>query len=215
MQAREAFPLLGIVPILGLLEHKEALRDDAYVSRNVAGRLSSRHFRNQLRMLSDAGDLGSFLDWAEEWMGDIRIDRLGGHLEKEGMILEAFYFETGSRIPKEVVWAGDGIQVWLQILYHVRRVMARDTIILDEPEVYLHPDLQRRLVQLLESTGCQIVVATHSSEMVAEADPRLVVLVDKARPRARRPTNEADLECCPRPWVRRSTLGSRGRSVLV
>lgn len=40
VQTREAFPQLGVIPILGPLEHKEASLDDAYVTRNVAGRLS-------------------------------------------------------------------------------------------------------------------------------------------------------------------------------
>ncbi|GAA2159028.1 hypothetical protein GCM10009826_24070 [Humibacillus xanthopallidus] len=92
------------------------------------------------------------------------------------------------------MWAGDGVQIWLQLLFHIYRVGACATIVLDEPEVYLHPDLQRRLVQLLESTGKQLVVATHSSEMVAEADSRLVTLVDKSRRRARRARTEGDLE---------------------
>jgi hypothetical protein len=60
--------------------------------------------------------------------------------------------------------------------------------------VYLHPDLQRRLVHLLESTGAQIVMATHSSEIAAEAEPALVTLVDKARRRARRANDEKTLE---------------------
>jgi len=51
--------------------------------------------------------------------------------------LDVFYQEADSRIPKELVWAGDGIQVWLQLLYHVYRVQNCETIVLDEPEVYL------------------------------------------------------------------------------
>ena len=65
------------------------------------------------------------------------------------------------RFQKELVWAGDGLQVWLQLLYHVYRVKNFDSIILDEPEVYLHPDLQRKLVHLLEATCRQIILATH------------------------------------------------------
>jgi predicted ATP-dependent endonuclease of OLD family len=80
------------------------------------------------------------------------------------------------------------------LLYHIYRVRSFATIILDEPEVYLHPDLQRRLVHLLESTGRQVVVATHSSEIVAEAEPRLVTLVEKGRKNARRARDEATLE---------------------
>ena len=175
-QAKESFPPLGIIPILGPTEHEERLLAEDYVRQNIAGRLSSRHFRNQLRLLENDRLLDAFLKWARPWLGDLTFDTLGQHMSEEGLIVEAFFFEAGSRVPKEVVWAGDGVQVWLQLLYHVHRVQDRDTIILDEPEVYLHPDLQRRLVHLLESTGRQVIVATHSTEMVAESDGRLTTL---------------------------------------
>jgi ABC-type thiamine transport system ATPase subunit len=192
-QARDAFPALGIIPILGPTEHEERLLDDRYVRQNVAGRLSSRHFRNQLR-LSAGDELDSFFEWAELWLGELTFDGLGQHMSAQGAIVEAFIREADSRVPKEIVWAGDGIQVWLQLLFHIYRVRGNDTIVLDEPEVYLHPDLQRRLVRLLESTGRQIVVATHSAEMVSEADGRLATLIDKTRKHAKRPKSDADYE---------------------
>jgi len=192
--AREFFPPLGVVPILNPIEHTETLLEVKYVRQHVAGRLSSRHFRNQLRMLGGDGALEGFLAWSEEWLGEVSIESLGQHIGDSGMELDVYYLEVGSRVPKELVWAGDGIQIWFQILYHVYRVRACQTIILDEPDVYLHPDLQRRLVQLLESTGRQVVLATHSTEVIAEADPRIISLVDKKRKQARRARSEADLE---------------------
>ncbi|RZT12898.1 putative ATP-dependent endonuclease of OLD family [Kribbella sp. VKM Ac-2569] len=193
-QARSEFPPLGVIPILSPLEHTEYLIETTTVTRNISGRLSSRHFRNQLRMLQDDGSLNDFIAWARPWLGDIQIDQLSHHMESKGMALDTFYYEDGSRVPKEIAWAGDGIQIWLQLLFHIYRVRDRSTVILDEPEVYLHPDLQRRLVHVLESLDRQVVVATHSAEVVAEADPRLTTLVDKTRTTSRRPKNEADLE---------------------
>lgn len=193
-QAKESFPPRGVIPILGPTEHDEKLLAEDYVRQNIAGRLSSRHFRNQLRLLENDQLLDAFLGWAQPWLGELSFDTLGQHMSDEGLIVEAFFFEAGSRVPKEIVWAGDGVQVWLQLLYHVHRVQNRDTIILDEPEVYLHPDLQRRLVHLLESTGRQIIVATHSTEMVAESDGRLTTLIDRTRRRASRTRSDADYE---------------------
>ena len=197
-QARANFPALGVIPILGPTEQDEKLLAEDYVRQNIAGRLSSRHFRNQLRLLSQDHALDDFLAWAQPWLGDLTFDTLGQHISDDGMIVEAFFYESGSRVPKEIVWAGDGVQVWLQLLYHIHRVRDRDTIILDEPEVYLHPDLQRRLVHLLESTGRQIVLATHSSEMVAESDGRLTTLIDRTRRRASRTRSDADYEMLSR-----------------
>lgn len=201
-QAKESFPPLGVVPILGPTEHAEKLLAENYVKQSISGRLSSRHFRNQLRLLDGAGNLQPFLEWAEPWLGELSFDTLGQHMSDDGLIIEAFFYETGSRVPKEIVWAGDGVQVWLQLLYHIYRVRDHDTIILDEPEVYLHPDLQRRLVHLLESTGKQVIVATHSAEIVAESDGRLTTLIDRTRKRASRPRSDADFEMLS------STLGT-------
>jgi len=194
VQARASFPALGVIPILGPAEHTEKLLDDAYVKQNVSGRLSSRHFRNQLIALKDTGQLDDFLSWAEPWMGDLTFDDVVVSIEEDGAVVRAFFYEGGSRVPKEVVWAGDGIQVWLQLLLHIHRVRDHETVVLDEPEVYLHPDLQRRLIRLLESTDRQIVVATHSSEMVAESDGRLTVLIDRSRRRAVRPRGDSEYE---------------------
>jgi hypothetical protein len=194
VQAKESFPALGVIPILSPAEHNEKLLAEDYVRQNIAGRLSSRHFRNQLRLLGNDSLLKPFFEWAQPWMGDLAFDTLGQHMSEEGLIIEAYFFESDSRVPKEIVWAGDGVQVWLQLLYHIHRVRDRDTIVLDEPEVYLHPDLQRRLVHLLEATGRQIVVATHSTEMVAESDGRLTTLVDRTRRRATRTRSDADYE---------------------
>lgn len=194
-QAKAAFPQLGVIPILTPADTTEPLLVDTYVLRNVSGRLSSRHFRNQLRILKASdGGFEDFLDWAGPWLGDIRLDDISQRLESDGAVLDFFIYEGGSRVPKELVWAGDGIQIWLQLLYHVYRVADRDTIVLDEPDVYLHPDLQRRLVHLLESTGKQVILATHSSEMVAEADPVMTTLIDRSRKRAKRVADVSDLE---------------------
>lgn len=192
--ARSAFPLLGVIPPLTPIEHSEGLREDSYVRASVSTRLSSRHFRNQLRLMREDGAFDDFCRYIGEWLDDIEIVSFDHHYDNSGMILDVYYEETGSKVPKELVWAGDGIQIWLQILYHVYRTRDRETLILDEPEVYLHPDLQRKLVHLLEDTGRQVIVATHSSEIVAEADPKLVMMVEKSRKRARRPDDTAQLE---------------------
>jgi hypothetical protein len=192
--AKAAFPLLGVVPVLSPVEHAEGLRDNNYVRTSVSTRLSSRHFRNQLRLMQEDGVFDDFCEYITPWLDGFEIDSFGHHYDDTGMVLDVYYKEEGSNIPKELVWAGDGIQIWLQILYHIYRTRDRDTVILDEPDIYLHPDLQRKLVQILEETGRQIVVASHSSEVIAEADPKHVTMIDKSQKRARRAEDGADLE---------------------
>jgi predicted ATP-dependent endonuclease of OLD family len=55
---------------------------------------------------------------------------------------------------------------------------------LDEPDVFLHSDLQRRLVKLLELNKSQVITATHSSEVLGEAETNSVVWVDRTRNKA-------------------------------
>ncbi len=148
---------------------------------NQSTRLSSRHFRNQLWLLKQAGEWDSFVDFTTPWIAGLTIEPPGSHGADDGQELDLFISEAGSRVPKEAIWAGDGIQVWLQIFYHVFRLRGSGAIVLDEPDVYLHADLQRRVVHLLESLDCQTILATHSPENIAELPTRGIVWIDKTR----------------------------------
>ena len=61
--ARATFPALGVIPILTPVEHSEALLTDEYVKSSVSTRLSSRHFRNQLRLMRREGDFDKFCQY--------------------------------------------------------------------------------------------------------------------------------------------------------
>ena len=129
-------------------------------------------------------DIDAFLAFAAPWLPEIKIRALNRHQGEKHVILDLYYTEPGRRTEKEIVWAGDGIQIWLQLLLHVFRLRDRDAVVLDEPDVFLHPDLQRRLVRLLDSLPGQTITATHSSEVLLEAPPESLVWVDKTRKRA-------------------------------
>nr|WP_241563257.1 ATP-binding protein [Micromonospora costi] len=195
VDARLEFPRLGIVPVLSPLEQTETVLSEEYVRRNVSTRLSSRHFRNQLVQLERANGMEEFKEFVTSWLPGVMIRELETYESAEGEYsIDLFLQEAGGRVPKEVIWAGDGIQVWLQILYHLHRLRGYGTVILDEPDVYLHADLQRRLVQLLESTESQTIVATHSAEIVAEYPRASMIWIDKSRKRGISIKNEALLD---------------------
>jgi hypothetical protein len=129
-------------------------------------------------------NLDAFLAFANPWIPEIKIRSLDQHRDEKKVILDLYYVEPGRRTEKEIVWAGDGIQIWLQLLLHLFRLRERDVLVLDEPDVFLHPDLQRRLVRLLDSLPGQTITATHSSEVLVEAPPEAVVWIDKTRKRS-------------------------------
>lgn len=87
---------------------------------------------------------------------------------------------------RELYWAGFGFQIWCQLLTHIIRASEASLIVVDEPEVYLHPDIQRQLLGLLRSYNSDVLVATHSAEVISEADPSEILLVDRNQESAQR-----------------------------
>jgi predicted ATP-dependent endonuclease of OLD family len=189
-QVRECVPLVGVVPTLSPIEHREALLQTEYVASRRDTRLASRHFRNHLRLLRD-GDHGpgfsleGYKDFVEKYCPDATIVDLEGGFGFKSE-LDCYYQEASSRTRREVAWAGDGMQIWWQVLLHLYLLKDRDVVVLDEPDVFLHADLQRRLVHVLEEHSAQTILATHSAEVLAEADERAISWIDKARKTAKR-----------------------------
>jgi hypothetical protein len=175
--ARDLFTATTIVPIVTPLERHEGLKDEAYIEANRLSRLASRHFRNNAWLMSKSGEWDVFREFCRPWLPE--IDLLNVSLNFGVNTLVVFYSEKGSRAPKELSWAGDGMQIWVQLLWHIFRAQHSATIVLDEPEVYLHPDLQRRLVRLLGTTSAQVILASHSTDVVAEAPADGILWVDR------------------------------------
>lgn len=194
------FGRVATVPVITPLERIEDLKNVAYVRKHAGGRLASRHFRNHLRLMTEDGTFDDFRRFAEPWLPEMGIEEV--LFEPSANRLGVFYREAGSRIPKELAWAGDGMQIWVQLLWHIWRARGVDTIVLDEPEVYLHPDLQRRLVRLLTTVGTQIVLASHSAEVLAEAPPDAVLWIDRRKNYSRKAKNPESLAAL------RTSLGS-------
>ncbi|MFG2053933.1 ATP-dependent endonuclease [Micromonospora sp. NPDC048930] len=180
------------VPTLTPLEHEEGVLSDEYARKNLDTRLASRQFRNHIRLMEQSGGWHDFISFAEAWLGGYELLRPTvsfGVGSSPGVDL--FYKEPGSSREKEVVWAGDGFQIWIQLLFQLYRGRGLRSVLLDEPEVFLHPDIQRRLVRLLCSLDQQFIFATHSAEVLTEVDASSIVWVEKSRRRAiRNPQDE-------------------------
>jgi len=74
--------------------------------------------------------------------------------------------------------------MWLQTMWFLARCRNFDTVILDEPDVYMHADLQRKLIRFLRSRYPQVIVATHSVEIMSEVDPENILVVDREKQQA-------------------------------
>jgi energy-coupling factor transporter ATP-binding protein EcfA2 len=178
---RRVYPVsVGVVPVLAAVEPEEGVRDRAYVRRSVATSRAPRHFRSYWYYFPEGFDAFSE-QVAATWPGVTGIAR--PRLHEEGHLIMSIV--EGGR-PRELAWAGFGFQVWCQLITHISRMSDNDLVVIDEPEVYLHPDLQRRLVGLLQDLGPDILIATHSSEIVTEVDPRDLLVIDKGMSSAKR-----------------------------
>jgi putative AbiEii toxin of type IV toxin-antitoxin system len=81
----------------------------------------------------------------------------------------------------EAALMGHGVQMWLQTVWFLARTPRDRTVVLDEPDVYMHPDLQRRLLQIVRERFNQLLIATHSIEIVSDVDPQSILSVDRRR----------------------------------
>ncbi len=173
---------IGFVPILGPVEHNERLygRDAAPLA--LFSYQAARNFRNIWHHYPERFDeFRSVL--TNTWPGmDIErptIEMVDGkpHL---------YMFCPEGRIPREIFWSGFGFQVWCQMLTHLIQSQDGSPFLIDEPDIYLHSDLQRQLLGLLRDLGPDILIATHSTEIITEAETNDIVLVDKRRGSGRR-----------------------------
>ena len=163
------------VPVLGPLEYGESLLKKETVQAGATTHKACRHFRNFWHYFPDNFDRFAAL-LADTWPG-MTISPPELHVELGGARLHMFCQEN--RRTRELYWSGFGFQIWCQLLTHVCRAAPNDLLVIDEPETYLHPMIQRRLLRILRGTGAQIVLATHSASIVMAADDNDVIVVDK------------------------------------
>ena len=152
-----------------------------YVRRNFSTPLSSKHFRNQLKI--DLASYKRFRSLAEETWKGIQIKQLEGARGNYGDDLRLLVRDRD--FVAEVGLMGHGLQMWLQTIWFLCRCNQSSTVVLDEPDVYMHPDLQRRLVRFVKGKFPQIIIATHSVEIIGDLDPSDILIVDRAQGESR------------------------------
>lgn len=190
---QSALDIAGIYvmpPIQPLIAHEKRI-SKTRIEEFMFGRLASRHFRNQLYEKTAA-----YRSWKallqETWptVAVSAFDADVGDSEQEySLILREGPFAS------EAAWVGGGLQAWMQILWFLCRTPAEGVAVLDEPDVYLHADMQRKLIKLLGERGHrQIIVATHSSEIISDTPPETICVVRKREPYSYRPLTKEKLQ---------------------
>jgi energy-coupling factor transporter ATP-binding protein EcfA2 len=180
---RQRFNLdIGSVPILGPVEHDEILYQKEAAREALLTHRASRNFRNIWYHYPDSFD--EFRSQIQAtWPGmDIKKPEVDTSHSKP--LLRMFCPED--RIDREIFWAGFGFQVWCQMLTYMVINRAASLFIIDEPDIYLHSDLQRQLVTALKALGPDILLATHSTEIISEGDPDEILVVTKKAHSAKR-----------------------------
>ena len=166
------FSKISIMPQIGPIRENEKILLKQTIVNDMETYLSSRHFRNEINYLKKDkyNDLKMLAE--DTWAG-LRI--LG--LEMNGEFLSLLIQDDN--FPCEIGLMGSGIQIWLQIIWFLCKSKNANTMIFDEPDIYMHPDLQIKLYEILQKSKAQIIIATHSVEIISQTEPRYIASIDK------------------------------------
>lgn len=179
---------VAFVPILGPVDQKEPLfsKEAARLALMTSG--ASRNFRNIWYHYPE--DFEKFRGLVQStWPGmDIERPEVAGDRRQLHM------FCPEERYPREICWSGYGFQVWCQMLTFIVKASQASLLVIDEPDIYLHSDLQRQLVALLRDFGPDILIATHSTEIISECEPTSLLNVNKRKSTASRVKDVSQLK---------------------
>ncbi len=175
---RVQLPQVGILPQIGPLLREETVLGESYVRRSIDSSRSSLHFRNQLHFMRQY--FNAFKQLTEStWYGvsvePVEINQRTPAEKGLSLFVRDYDFTAG------VGWMGHGLQMWLQTMWFLTHAGHSSSIILDEPDVYMHADLQRRLIRLLRTRHHQTIIATHSIEIMSEVEPDEILIIDRRK----------------------------------
>jgi AAA15 family ATPase/GTPase len=169
---------INILPQISPLIKNETLIKYETVQKNMPTHLSSRNFRNQLNYFPS--EFNKFKELAEKTWQGLQIHTDSQNIRTQG---DLFLFIRDNSFEAEIGMMGHGLQMWLQTMWFLSRSASSSTIILDEPDVYMHADLQRRLIKLIKNSYKQVIVATHSVEIMSEVEPENILPINNTKTR--------------------------------
>ncbi len=181
-------PLVKSLPSLKPLLLEEKKHDEQYVMAPYNERNLSIHFRNRLYIDKKYRVYEKFCDSvATTWPG-IRISDLymDDNIIRLNVIDEDFATEISN--------FGDGLQIWMQMLWFIASQNENTIVFFDEPDVYLHAELQKKLFKYISNKFQQFVIATHSIEIICCANNNSVIEIDKRKNTSERILDRDDVQ---------------------
>jgi energy-coupling factor transporter ATP-binding protein EcfA2 len=168
-------PSINIIPQVGPVQSDEVILDSDYVKSAVGSAVSPLHFRNQLFVFNK--HFSRFQEMVEKTWTGVMVRKLyyTSRLPKTPLSLEI----RNENFVAEVAAMGHGLQMWLQVIWFLTLFRESEIIILDEPDVYMHADLQKRLIRLIKNEFPQVILTTHSIEIMSEVEPEDILIIDK------------------------------------
>jgi predicted ATP-dependent endonuclease of OLD family len=194
--------IFGFIPPLGpISEREDIIAKLSYLKASIDTSLAPRHLRNHFYQILSTEEMDIVRQlikksWQSIELLDYKVDIQQGKI---------FCFYKEDRAEREISWAGQGLQVWFQIITHLVRLRNASILILDEPEINLHPEKQNDLIRILKDYyRGSILIATHSVELMNNVNVSHIVNVQKKHdePRIKSTADRAYLDLV------RSQIGS-------
>ena len=193
--------IIGFIPPLGPLAETETLLSEKHIIQSINSSLAPQHLRNHLMQVLDRDEVKIIRKLVNTYWPSIEL--LDGERIWADNSLLYFFSENG--VEREIAWAGQGLQVWFQIITHLVRLRYYSILVLDEPEINLHPEKQNDLINILENYYYgDTIIATHSMELMNNVNVSHILHVQKSQssPKIKSSSDKAALE------VIRSKVGS-------
>ena len=177
------FPKLNILPQIGPLRKIEKYLSKETVRKDKDTYLSSLHFRNEiyLEMTNDENVFNEFSSLIKQTWKNLHINPPKIDFSSDDPFVSLVVGEN--EFMTELGYVGNGLQMWLQMMWFVTKSKNQGitTVILDEPDVYMHPDLQRKLLKYVRRNFQQVIIATHSIEIISEVDSENILNVSNKK----------------------------------
>jgi len=167
-------------------QHQTPANVMSYMEQRRVGNVSGADILYALRFYATRGQRGFSQGDYDAIISDVREffpDLEGLESDRTEQDVATVVYREHSR-DLDLVYAGAGLKHFLDMIVKTKMSQA-DIVLIDEPEMGLHPDLQRKLIEYFrrraEENGQQFFVATHSAVFIADPDSVTVYRVENRR----------------------------------